>query len=162
MPWYLSIEWNISAPNMPSVRLTSVFNRRYSNEVYRVVKTEEIPLFMATMNFWNVRVVERYVNGCAFLSFDGLPGEQIIFILFDMVVVRTRLTQSFSKRKWMCHTLCAWAIHCLLLKTSNLSSISEVGLVNEGNRFIFIFSPTDRPLFFINIRAITHQIVMAL
>ena len=71
----MSIEY-ISAPNIPSVYLTSVFIRHYDNKVYRVVRREEIPLSMMTMNFWNVRLIEQYENGYAIVSFDGLPGEQ--------------------------------------------------------------------------------------
>ena len=35
------------------------------------MKTEEIPLCMVTMNFWNIRVINRFENGYAFLSFAG-------------------------------------------------------------------------------------------
>ena len=68
----------INAP-IPSVCLTSVFKRHYGNKMHRVVKREEIPQCIVGMNFWNVRIVNRYESGCSILSFDGLPGEQITF-----------------------------------------------------------------------------------
>ena len=96
----MSIEF-IGAPNTQSVRLTSVFILRYGNKVYRLVKTEEIPLCIVTMNLWNIRVVNRYENGHAFLSFDGLPGEQKIMttstlgaVSNDIVCTEATSTQS--------------------------------------------------------------------
>lgn len=66
----------------PSVRLTSVFIRDCGKGVYyRVEKREEIPQSVVTTNLWNVRVVNRDESGCSILSFDGLPGEQIIFFI---------------------------------------------------------------------------------
>ena len=71
----MSIEY-IIIPNTPvpsvHVRLTSVFIRYYGNQVYRVVKREEIPLLVdcvVTTNFWNIRVINRCENGNVFWSF---------------------------------------------------------------------------------------------
>ena len=75
----------INAPNTPtpSVRLTSVFIRDCGNQVYNLVeKREEIPQSVVTMNLWNVQVVNRDESGYTILTFDGLPGEQIIFFYF--------------------------------------------------------------------------------
>ena len=72
----------INTPNTPtpSVRLTTIFIRDCGKGVYnRVEKREEIPQSVVTTNLWNVRVVNRDASGCSILTFDGLPGEQIIF-----------------------------------------------------------------------------------
>lgn len=80
MSQYSSVEY-VSIANMPCVCLTNAFIWRCGNEVYQVVKREI--LFEIFMTFWNIRIVGRYENGIngVFLSFAGLPGEQIIIFM---------------------------------------------------------------------------------
>ena len=80
MTLYLSVECVRYPNNVQSVRITSVFLRRcgnYSNDVYGVLIREEIPLVLLTTDFLNVRIVERFEDDYAVLTFDGLPGQQI-------------------------------------------------------------------------------------